>query len=225
MTSPVSSALDASRHAPFCRDAGKRPGFADLTRRIRRGGWRAEKRKSMCGAHPWQDARRLSARHGDVYATSRAALSPEIRCPRSSASSWQGPLVVPGGAPAPPECRLCVSRPAGAAPRPASRRLMRTPLKRTRWMQDRCGFGGGGLFSAFWDLGSALVRRPVDTPLNANGPVLSTAIDPFRTCEAPNSYLQFSPSDPFQSPRGHGAMCYVLAAFTWQVTAPLNNNL
>ena len=44
-----------------------------------------------------------------------------------SASSWQGLLVVPGGAPMPPEC-LVATRPAGAAPRPASRRLMIAPL-------------------------------------------------------------------------------------------------
>jgi len=47
---------------------------------------------------------------------------------RSSASSWQGLLMVPGGAPMPPECRLCVRQPAGAAPRPGSRRLMNAPL-------------------------------------------------------------------------------------------------
>jgi hypothetical protein len=114
-----------------CRDAGKRPGFADLTRRIRRGDG-APKSANPMARVPWQDAR---APFGAPWRRSiggRAALSPEIRCFRSSASSWQGPLVVPGGAPAPPECRLCVSRPAGAAPRPASRRLAKAPLKRTR---------------------------------------------------------------------------------------------
>src|SRR5680860_1128958 len=35
-----------------------------------------------------------------------------------TASSWRGLLVVPGGAPMPPEC-LVATRPAGAAPRPA----------------------------------------------------------------------------------------------------------
>ena len=44
-----------------------------------------------------------------------------------SASSWQGLLVAPEGAPMPPEC-LVATRPAGAAPRPASRRLMKRPL-------------------------------------------------------------------------------------------------
>jgi hypothetical protein len=32
-----------------------------------------------------------------------------------SASSWQGAVVPPGGAPTPPECELCVSSPAGSA--------------------------------------------------------------------------------------------------------------
>src|SRR6185312_16123114 len=45
-----------------------------------------------------------------------------------SASSWQGLLVAPEGAPMPPEC-LVATRPAGAAPRPASRRLMKRPLE------------------------------------------------------------------------------------------------
>jgi hypothetical protein len=188
-----------------CRDAGKRPGCADVTRRIRRGDG-APKSANPCVARvPWQDARRLSARHGGVYAGRRAALSPEIRCFRSSASSWQGLDSGPGRSPGTARVPGLRTRPAGAAPRPASRRLARAPLKRTRWQQDRCGFGGGDYFQ---------LLRPG-----------SNATDPFRTCEALNSYLQFSPSDPFQSPRGHGAMCYVLAAFTRQVTAPLNNNL
>src|SRR4029078_4625168 len=42
-----------------------------------------------------------------------------------SASSWQGLLVVPEGAPLPPEC-LVATRPAGAAPRPA----IKPPLER-----------------------------------------------------------------------------------------------
>ena len=43
-----------------------------------------------------------------------------------SASSWQGLLVAPQGVPLPPEC-LVATRPAGAAPRPASRRLEKRP--------------------------------------------------------------------------------------------------
>ena len=39
--------------------------------------------------------------------------------PVASASSWQGLLVVPGGAPMPPECPACARQPAGTAPRPA----------------------------------------------------------------------------------------------------------
>jgi hypothetical protein len=43
-----------------------------------------------------------------------------------SASSWQGLLVAPQGVPLPPEC-LVATRPAGAAPRPASRRVEKRP--------------------------------------------------------------------------------------------------
>ena len=62
---------------------------------------------------------------------------------RSSASSWQGFVVSPGGAPASPGCLICVTKPAGAAPHPASRRLMVRPSRRTRWMQDKGEFVGG----------------------------------------------------------------------------------
>ena len=50
--------------------------------------------------------------------------------PKSSASSWQGFVVSPGGAPVPPECLVDEPDPRGTAPRPASRRLMRTPLQK-----------------------------------------------------------------------------------------------
>ena len=43
-----------------------------------------------------------------------------------SASSWQGLLVAPQGVPQPPEC-LVATRPAGAAHRPASRRVEKRP--------------------------------------------------------------------------------------------------
>ena len=43
-----------------------------------------------------------------------------------SASSWQGLLVAPQGVPLPPEC-LVATRPAGAAHRPASRRVEKRP--------------------------------------------------------------------------------------------------
>src|SRR5690348_5200660 len=42
----------------------------------------------------------------------------------------------------PPEC-LVATRPAGAAPRPASTHASRSALKRTRWMQDNGGSGRG----------------------------------------------------------------------------------
>jgi len=44
-------------------------------------------------------------------AANRPRFSPEVNefaALRSSANSWQGLIVVPGGAPAPPECRLCM---------------------------------------------------------------------------------------------------------------------
>jgi hypothetical protein len=85
-----------------CRDAGKRPGFIQLS--LIKRGWRAEKRKSYgsCLAGRGRLSARQSRRLFD-----RAALSGfaggRSNAPPSSASSWQGLLVVPGGAPAPPE--------------------------------------------------------------------------------------------------------------------------
>jgi len=74
---------------------------------------------------------RLPARQWRRFAERRAPLSIGLtvlnrleageREAKSSASSWRGLLVVPGGAPAPPGCPCCVHEPAGAAPRPASR--------------------------------------------------------------------------------------------------------
>jgi hypothetical protein len=61
-----------------------------------------------------------------------------------SASSWQGLLVDPGGAPVAARVLVYVNEPAGAAPRPASHDASRrAPLKWTRWMQCNRGLWGG----------------------------------------------------------------------------------
>ena len=62
---------------------------------------------------------------------------------RSSASSWQGLLVDPGGAPPPPECRNAKPDPRGAAPRPAVQRLAMAPLSGRGVRSLREAFGGG----------------------------------------------------------------------------------
>src|SRR5437667_7717938 len=61
----------------------------------------------------------LSTAGGWVFAQ---ALQP-------SASSWQGAVVPPGGAPAPPECVVCETTPAGAAPAEARDFPRRRPPK------------------------------------------------------------------------------------------------
>ncbi len=107
----------------LCQRAGPRTDF------IRRG-WRAEKRKPVGSCLRHAGASRRATR-GDLQ--HRAPLSVAGRSAAGqSASSWQGLIVVPGGAPMPPECRIAI-RPAGAAPRPASRRLMSAPFEWTRW--------------------------------------------------------------------------------------------
>ena len=107
-------------------------------------GWRAKRRVIAVSARALSDTWRLSARHRGVFtaAPGRAfgvrfvlpcgsklaapfgSTAPfEPRASRNgppSASSWQGSLVTPGGAPAPPGCRRSVRLlPAGAAPRSA----------------------------------------------------------------------------------------------------------
>jgi hypothetical protein len=59
-------------------------------------------------------------------------------------------LVVPGGAPAPPECSICEIEPAGAAPRPASRRLMMRPSSGR----------GGCRIEEVWDAGISFHTSP-----------------------------------------------------------------
>ena len=112
-------------------------------------GWRAEKRKPMASASVAGYGGRLSARHTrscssdkrnmstcDVFTVRRTALSPE--CPALGERVWCGPQVVsqllaghpslrPGGDRRRPGVWLR-TKPAGAAPRPASRRLMNAPL-------------------------------------------------------------------------------------------------
>jgi hypothetical protein len=126
------------------RDAFKSPGFAKFP--SNRGGWRAEKRKSYGSCLAARGASRRASRGRFVGAgprfpvrTSRSSR-PEAggATSKSSASSWQELIVVPGGAPAPPEC--LVERqpdPQGAAPRPASRTPHDAPFKWTRWMQHK----------------------------------------------------------------------------------------
>jgi hypothetical protein len=94
-------------------------------------------------AHLIDDAPRGVNREASVMSKSRAQSLPRFerirallnslirdegmaRRKRASAGSQQGLIVVPGGAPMPPECSCCVHQPAGAAPRPA----IKTPLER-----------------------------------------------------------------------------------------------
>jgi hypothetical protein len=79
--------------------------------------------RSVASAH----YKRMSFAASPQTVRHRASLSPQIRCLRASAGSQQGLIVVPGGAPMPPEC-FVATKPAGAAPRPTSRRLMSAPI-------------------------------------------------------------------------------------------------
>jgi hypothetical protein len=126
---------------PRCRGASQRP---------------AHVKEQFLGASPEGVARRKAQTY-DVHvlrqdmagASRRATCASSSACylrrlsdtgPRfpvpamagRSASSWQGlEIVVPGGAPMPPEC-LVASRPAGAAPHPAAATPRDDALRRTR---------------------------------------------------------------------------------------------
>ena len=129
------AAIEQDMHHP-CRGADGRPAY-DFSPHQDMRGWRAEKRKPMVSCLAARG--RLSARQLRRFPESGPAFRlghraqigrrPVAQKPKSSASSWQGLLVVPGGAPMPPEYLTCVAKPAGAAPRPASRRLMNAPLR------------------------------------------------------------------------------------------------
>ena len=113
------------------------------------GGWRAEKRKSYGVRVRAPRGAPITAFSGNgpcfrpVRRTSNAPTDP-------SASSWQGLVVAPEGAPMPPGC-LVATRPAGAAP--SSR--FTTPHDRapqwTRYVHDTRALQGGscaGIISA-----------------------------------------------------------------------------
>src|SRR6185312_4232565 len=128
-----------SRHAGSLPRRVARPGCEEIdldpSRRAfgppqDEGGWRAEKRKILMAralrhAGDFRRANHGVAAPGPAFVRS---VAQRIAPTEPSASSWQGLLVAPEGAPMPPEC-LVATRPAGAAPRPASRRLMKRPLE------------------------------------------------------------------------------------------------
>jgi hypothetical protein len=101
-----------------CRDA-LAPGFW--------GERRAEKRKPMVSAILTDHGGRLSARHTRRW----SAAGPALRCRRNagrSASSWQGFVVSPEGAPSRPEALACEPDPQAPHLIPPARRLATAPL-------------------------------------------------------------------------------------------------
>ena len=105
-----------------CRDASA-PGLCRLfspRHEVAEGGWRAEKRKAIMV----RVRRRAGASRRAIAAFVRVT-GPRFRlrstakqrsCLRSSASSWQGTIVSPGGAPVPAREPVLRDRRAGAAP-------------------------------------------------------------------------------------------------------------
>jgi hypothetical protein len=94
----------------------------------------ARRKAQTCGVRVrLPDAAGASRRANHGVLTTAAGLAfRKPGFPSRSASSWQGLLVVPGGAPLPPECSCCVHEPAGAAPRPAIKAPLERAPQRTR---------------------------------------------------------------------------------------------
>src|SRR5680860_601370 len=93
---------------------------------------RREAQSFWCPRSSWDHGGRLAARHTRINSPEGGCacylrrligvgprFNPGLSVRDLTASSWRGLLVVPGGAQTPPEC-LVATRPAGAAPRPAS---------------------------------------------------------------------------------------------------------
>ena len=123
--------------------SGRKRIAAALPRPAFEGGWRAEKRKILM-ARALRHAGALRRANRGGFGTGpcfrpvrRAANAPTD----PSASSWQGLLVAPEGAPLPPEC--LVARGPRRRPLPPSQRLARAPLRRTRCVQSMRSSGGG----------------------------------------------------------------------------------
>jgi hypothetical protein len=129
---------------PPLDERGGAPKSANLWLRIR-----CRIRRAPLGAPHALKQRSGSACYLRTFIRHQASLSGfaggRSNAPPSSASSWRGLLVVPGGAPMPPECSCCVHEPAGAAPRPASRTPRDAPFKWTRWVQHNWGLGARGI--------------------------------------------------------------------------------
>jgi hypothetical protein len=149
-----------------CRDAVSARGLNFFPSQAR--GWRAE-RRNLVARDPFRDRAGASRRANAAFSGAGPAfavsvplrsfvllgfLSPRPAVERgdrqrlmwtlrSSASSWQGLVMDPGGARRRPECFVANEARRDTAPHPASRRLMRTPLQRTRWVKHKRGLGSG----------------------------------------------------------------------------------
>jgi len=102
-------------------------------RLLNEGGWRAEKRKILMARALRHAGAFRRANHGGCGTgpcfrpVRRAANAPTD----PSASSWQGLLVVPEGAPLPPECLVATDTQA-----PHLRPALKTPLERAPQLDE-----------------------------------------------------------------------------------------
>jgi hypothetical protein len=140
---PKSANPMVPRSLPIAAGASRRARSGDLATRgprFRLGAERPVAEERTAATRLW---RRISL-GASILRSSRA--KPGSAKYKSSASSWQGFLVSPGGAPLPPECRLYAAGPQGAAPHPASRRLAMAPLAGRGGAKCRGAAEGGDKF-------------------------------------------------------------------------------
>ena len=120
-----------------------RDGPSALLRMTPRRGWRAVRRSLFSVRDLLDRGRRLTARHMRRL-WRRAPLQSRTACPGPTCQLLAGTRSGPGGAPAPPECFVCVTKPAGAAPRPTLTTPHDSAPQWTRWGHCSGRLGGGG---------------------------------------------------------------------------------
>jgi hypothetical protein len=139
-------------------DPSRRPEERELE-----GRWRAKKRKTY-GVRIRCRTRRAPLGAPQAAISSTGPRFPLPAMAGQSASSWQGLIVVPGGAPMPPECGCCVIRPRAPRPVPLLQRLAKAPF---------VGRGGASVS----EVRSAGIKRGQGRNLHAEEPPQGSSID------------------------------------------------
>ena len=139
---PLPDTAGASRRAT-CAQVGQRPVAHAISRRLVGGGPRFLGRHALArslGAQQRAQVGRRPVAHEQV-----------------TASSWRGLVVVPGGAPMPPECFTACEARGRRTPSRRHDASRERPFKWTRWSEFTRGFWGGDKFFRLVPIADALI--------------------------------------------------------------------